>query len=401
MRDKVTFVQDTAQRFINAGIKPNRIKIIVTNDKQYEYAKDQLVKMGIADTNILKISPHYGYVCCMDVATYDVYKYDKEAIVICSPSDQYIAGQEEFTEAINLVCDEVRKGEQVMIGVNITDSNIIAGCGNAYYDNTQPGPVYDVKGFIEKPGDTKRGEGRGPELVKKLLNDSNTVVNTGIIAWRAEDLLKALPIEEVEHRHDELLTNHPNASLSDTIAIDTDELVERLNGIKLVIGKFDWRDCGTLAAYYSIQKQSANHHNACIGPCEKHDMGNRYSLFVSDNDDLIVFANDVKHCAAIANLVGENVYISVTALGHSQDAGKITDYFEEIALWVGDKKPTTVMQWEARNNSVHATNLKGNVYAAFLGVQNLDVTVLKREGKILVIIDCEGECIYNSEAPDK
>ena len=393
MKKSITFAEDTAKRFIAAGVKTSHITVVVTNDIQYEYAFEQLVKLGIHDTNILKFSPHYGYSCCMGVATHFISQKDPDALIIHTPSDQYVAGQEEFTKAVELTYDVIRTGEQVMVGVKITDSNIISGCGNMYYDNSQAGPVYDVTGFIEKPGDVKRGGGRGPELVRKIQDDDNTVVNTGLIAWRAKDFLKALPIDEIEKLHDELLAANPNLSVSDTIAIDTDELVRRLNGVKMIMGGFEWKDCGTYAAYYSIQDKDENG-VAIIGP--GYDFESKKSLIVIEDDRLEAYTSHFAGIALIANIVEGNVYISVSAMKYSQFVGPIAEHFRRITEDLGGEE-AQIFQFEAVGNSVYATNLEGKVYGAFLGVKNVKITVTKTAGgKIVIIATCEGEDIYEN-----
>ena len=182
-------------------------------------------------------------------------------------------------------------------------------------------------------------------------------------------------------------------SVSDTIAIDTDELVRRLNGVKMIMGGFEWKDCGTYAAYYSIQDKDENG-VAIIGP--GYDFESKKSLIVIEDDRLEAYTSHFAGIALIANIVEGNVYISVSAMKYSQFVGPIAEHFRRITEDLGGEE-AQIFQFEAVGNSVYATNLEGKVYGAFLGVKNVKITVTKTAGgKIVIIATCEGEDIYEN-----
>lgn len=386
MDDKKTFVQGTVQNLIDVGLKPSNIVVIVTNEMQKKLAEQQLVGMGVIKSNIILISPHWGYVGCMVYgANYLREITGKNPVIVNTPSDQYISGINEYEDAIQLAYQNAQNGKPTMIGVKISDNNIVGGCGNARYDSALDGPYYPVLEFVEKPGTVRSGETKedAEKRVARILNDDNTAVNTGINVWTADQILEALPFEEVNEMHEALLKTNPK--ISDTVRISTDMMVERLRGIELVIGRFIWKDCGTLAAYYSIQKVTPNHLNASIGNVYR--SGCRESLFVANDQGMTIYATNIKGCAIIVNVSEGDINVACINLAYSQDAGKITDYFES------DERENFSMK--SNGNMLIPSNISNTVRAAFLGVQNIYIFVNRLyDGNINVLVSANGECRY-------
>ncbi len=376
----VTFVQDIEEMIVKAGFKPSRIIVVVTNEKQKKFAEEQLGPKGVPSTNIVEFDPHYGYVAVQAKAVAYVAQHDPEAICFLSPSDQSITGQDRFNEAIDIAYQYAEEGIPVQIGVKVYDANIVGGCGNARYDASQEGPVYDILEFIEKP--LKIG---GEEMVKKILMDDDTVVNTGFYMVKASQFLEQYP----EAKMDDALKNWYQNQSGDDIGLNPTTMVKSL-GMKLVIGRFDWQDCGTLEAYYKIQDLTPNHKNASIGDVDRCNCAR--SLFVSSVKKVHIYAAYINDCAVIAS-VGENgeVRVSVTNLKLSQEVGAITDFFESSGK---------AMSYSAKshNNVIVPSNYSKKVKAAFLGVQNIYVQVNKlKNDEINVNVSANGDCIYQEE----
>lgn len=360
----VTFVQDIEDMIVKAGFKPSRIIVVVTNKKQKEFAEEQLGDKGVPSTNIVEFDPHYGYVAVQAKAVAYVAKHDPEAICFLSPSDQSITGQEKFNEAINLAYQHAAEGTPVQIGVKVYDANIVGGCGNARYDNTQEGPVYDILEFVEKPGDKENGK----ELVTKILMQDDTVVNTGFYMVKASQFIEHYP----EEKMDELLEKWYENQFGDDIGLDPTEMVKDL-GMKLIIGRFGWQDCGTLEAYYKIQPKTPNHKNASIGDVDRFECAR--SLFVSSVDKVHIYAAYIRDCAVIASVNDDgDVRVSVTNLKMSQDVRKITDFFESTGK---------SMSYSAKshNCTIVPSNNSKQTKVAFLGVQNVYVQVNQLRNK--------------------
>ena len=384
--DGITFVQDVVRMITSGAIKPSRVIVVVTSDEQAEFAKKQLTPYRVPSPNIVKFNPHYGYVAVMAAAADYIRSFanDPNAVVFITPSDSHIEGEEELTRAIRTSCEAAAKGRPVLIGAKVADANIVGGCGNALYDATAEGPFYKILDFIEKP------IRYGMDKVTQILRDDNTVVNTGLYAVRIERFCKMYPIEKLDALLERFEEEKPIGK-SD-LGLDPTEMVKKLN-MRLMIGDFHWKDCGTLDAYYSIQKKTPNHHNASIGQVTRRFCLD--SLFVSSTRGVHIFATYIKEQVAVLTFMRskDELDIAIVNMGMSQFVGQITDFFEN-----GGEAMSC--QIHAINNFVIPGNLAGiiKVRVAFLGVQNIYACTNRQDnGDIDVIVSANGECIYDGD----
>lgn len=399
--DGVTFIQDIARQINNAGIKPAQTFIVVTSKDQETLAQEQLVKYGIPSTNILTFDPHYGYVAVMAKAAHAIAKIDPEAICFFSPSDQHIEDDELFKEAIWQAAENAENSPTI-IGVKVADANIVGGCGNAAYDGSSDGPIYDISACVEKPGSPEecqlyvkkdgvitreKPQKTGIEYVKEILLDDNTAVNTGFLMIRAETFAEFYPEDYLDEQLEKWYEkSEPKSS---DIKLNTAEMIMKMD-TKLTIGRFGWKDCGTLQAYYQIQRKTPNHKNAWIGANSRYKCSG--SLFVSAIDDVHIYAAFIKNCAILATMGADgSPNIAVVNMARSQEVNKITDFFEQSVK-------ATSYSAHSRNNIIMPSNLSEAAKVAFLGVQNIHVMINRLDdGSININIGANGECLYNDE----
>lgn len=377
--DDVTFVQDVIKMITFDVIKPSKVIVVVTNDEQKEYAIDQLTPYKVPSTNVVKFDPHLGYVAVMAAASDYIRQHDPKAVAFITPSDSHIEGQEALTSAIRAACNEAKNGRSILVGAKVADANIVGGCGNAQYDPSEEGPFYEILDFIEKPAKF------GPEKVKQILMDDNTVVNTGLYAVRVDRFCKAYPMEKI----DALLKKYYDDGATKTdLGLDPTDMVRKLN-MKLLVGEFEWKDCGTLDAYYKIQHKTPNHHNASIGQVSRYDCLD--SLFVSSTKGIHVYATNIKDGIATLAFMTKSgdLDVAVCNLKMSQLVGQVTDFFENGEAMSYSLKSVNCM--------VMPGNLK-KIRVAFLGVQNMFVYVNRLvNGDINVNVSSSGDCIYKEQ----
>ena len=374
----VTFVQDVIKMITCDAIKPSRVIVVVTNEEQKELAIDQLTPYKVPSTNVVMFDPHYGYVAVMAAATDYIRKHDPEAVAFITPSDSHIEGQEELTNAILTACNEAKDGHSVLVGAKVADANIVGGCGNAQYDSAAEGPFYEILDFIEKPA--KFGE----ERVKKILMDDNTVVNTGLYAIRVDRFCEAYPMEEMNAL---LKKFYDEGATKTDLGLDPTDMVKKLD-MRLLIGAFEWKDCGTLDAYYKIQRKTPNHHNASIGEVTRYECLD--SMFVSSKKGVHIYGNYIKDGIAVLTAVSKTggLNIAVCNMAMSQLVGQITDFFE-----TGNAMSYSV---KSHNCLIMPSNLSKTTRVAFLGVQNIFVFTNRLEnGDIDVNVSANGECVYD------
>lgn len=376
--DDCTFVQDIVSN-ISKSIKPSRIVVIVTNDEQEELAKQQLTPLGVPSTNVVKFDPHFGYVAVMAMACDYICSLDPEATVFISPSDQHVVGIDKFVNDVDMVTKFAREdGESVLLGVKVADANIVGGCGNAVYDANESGPIYEIQEFIEKPL-KKFGE----DYVKKMLIADNSVVNTGFYALKAKSMCFHYPASEMQKLLDKYYAENSEAT---DLGLNPENMMKAL-GMKLVVGGFSWADCGTLAAYYGIQRKTPNHHNASIGEVSRFEC--RDSLFVSSTKGIRIYGTGIKDGLAVVAFATKTggINVAVMNMAESQEVGKVTDFFE--------KGERASYSYNSENCIVMPSNLSASCKFAFLGVQNIYIYVNRLDsGDINVNVSSSGNCVH-------
>ena len=375
-----TFVQDIVAN-ISKAIKPSRILIVVTNPEQAEYATKQLTPLGVPSTNVVSFDPHYGYVAVMAMACDYVMSIDPDATVFISPSDQHVVGVDKFVADINLSMAYAQQGESVLLGVKVADANIVGGCGNAKYDSSKSGPIYEIQEFIEKPL-KKFGE----EYVKKMLIADETVVNTGFYALPAKAMCDQYPAKEMKALLDKYYEEHSEAT---DLGLNPENMMKGL-GMKLIVGNFGWADCGTLAAYYNIQRRTPNHNNASLGEVSRFEC--RDSLFVSSTKGIHIYGTGIKDGLAVVAFATKEggINVAVMNMAESQEVGKVTDFFE--------RSERASYSYNSENCIIMPSNLSASCKYAFLGVQNIYVFVNRLDdGNINVNVSANGKCVHEAK----
>jgi len=346
LTENATFTQDCIDRFAEAGIPRRYMFIVVTNDLQLELAKEQTLKLGVLEQNILKLPSVYGYAGAMthiDKIIKD--RLGGDPVIVHTPADQYIENGDGFKTATELLIDSARV-HPTILGINRTDLNTVMGCGNTEFED-DGNLVEKVTGFIEKPDE---------ETAKRILLAGNTRVNTGINAWRASDIPKLLYDYKTELKTDVLMGSFG------------DEL-------RVVLGDFPWYDCGTLDSYYRIQKnKTPHHHNASITAPNGGDIY-RYnclnSLFYTI-EGIEIYASWLENDAVVINQVEDKIVCIVAAREASQQIGDITADFYRNRKILGHRFNFGI------NNHIARTNCENDIYIGIIGRDNYTVTALKR-----------------------
>ena len=351
--DKNAFVQSVIARFTSLGVKSTQILVIVTDDNQETLAKEQCIPRGILSQNILKVSPNLGYAGCMIYTAKFIHDLDPSAIIINTPSDQYIAFNEEFANTIETAVTSAAQGYPVIIGVKIGDIVTVMGCGHAIYSE-DGNPCHQVKSFVEKPD---------RETADKIMRKGNSACNTGINVWKANLIHGLFPADE---KYD---------------GISTDDFMARLGGLRVAVGNFEWYDCGTLKSLYEISQKTPNHKNASLGGGAFERVDCRRSLLYASKgmelhvsgseDDAVVFSVINEHPIVVVVKQSECAKIKLLA----------EDYFKHEEILTAD------FSMGARNNTVLHSNISKDLIVGFVGVENYAIYVeRKNDGNLVAIV---------------
>lgn len=338
-----TFIQAVIENFTGLGIKPTHIVVVTTSEHQTELAKEQVLPRGVLSQNILEISPSFGYAGAMVKAAEFISMLDPEAIVINTPSDQFLVADEDFGSTIDAAIEAAKASQPVIIGVKVNDLVTAMGCGHALYEEAEA-PCFPVTGFVEKP---KREE------ADRIMRQGNSACNTGINVWRASTVLSAT--EGIR-----------------LVGLATDDFMKLLGELKIAVGNFEWHDCGTLKSLYEVSKKTPNHKNASLGNGSFERNNCRGSLlYASRGMELRV--TGAKDDAVIFTIINEKPIIVVAKLAESQRIKDLAEDYSRHEAFLTDD-----FSFGARNNVVLGSNVSDELIVGFVGVENYAVYVHKR-----------------------
>ncbi len=357
------FVQATIQRFLALGVKPEQVVIITTTPNQTRLAKEQVRSLGVLSQNIFEESETWGYPGVMVKAAQTIHKLDREAIIINTPSDQYVVEDEEFRNAINGSLEIASAGDVAVVGVKITDLVTAKGCGHVVFnpsEETETGfrKMYD---FVEKPEE---------KVADRLMRRASSAVNTGINVWQASTLLNTIDPREITSKR---VASRKEGAKWD---LTTDRFLKMFPNVYVVAGNFEWHDCGTLSAMYDVVKdKTPNHKNANIGGGEIDRTDCLKSLFYAA-EGFKLHVTGFYEAAVIANVVEVNGEIHpIVAVVKLSESQRVKELAEDIKT--ARKILSVDFQIDARNNCIMRSNISKDTIYGFVGVENCIVSVHK------------------------
>lgn len=348
-----TFIQATVNNYTSLGIKPNHVVAITTNAVQTELANEQIRPLGVFSQDIHEIEPDWGYPGAMYKAAQFIYEIDPEAIIINTPSDQYLeAKDDDFEYTIKIAVEEASNGYPVLIGVKVGDIVTAMGCGHAIYEDSDRG-CYRVTEFVEKPNEKE---------ADRIMRRDDSACNTGITIWKASTLVETIDESEVK-------------------GLGTDEFLEKLDNLKIAVGSFIWQDCGTFKSLFEISDKTPHHKNASLGAgVFERVRCRRCLLYAPKGMELSV--SDAEDVAVVFTTINDHPIIVVSKLEDSQSIKELAeDYAKNEKIF---KKDFSLCG--ARNNQVLGSNISDELVVAFVGVSNFAVFARKRSNDVLEAI---------------
>lgn len=357
MDSENTFIQATTKRLLKLGITPNHIIVVTTNDRQTELAKQQLEPLGVISPNIYQISSDYGYAGSMIKAAEFVYEQDPDAIIVNTPSDQYI-GTDNFDSFIDSLKLAIRTAENdipTIVGVKIGDLNTFVGCGHAIYDAQSNDFCRKVLSFVEKP-DKKTAE--------RMMRANNSVCNTGINVWKAKTILEATESINLEETR-----------------IDTGDLMALLGELRVAIGEFDWHDCGTLKSLWEVSAKTSDDRNASPGKGYVDRTDCFGSMFIAP-EGVEIYATDIKNGSVVVTEIDGLMYIACVAHDECQMVRQLADHYQTNEDFLRNDYSV-----KARNCIVERTNFSHKIRVSFVGMDDIFVSAIKnRNGGIQITV---------------
>lgn len=349
-----TFIQVVIENFKSLGIKPTHMMVITTDNNQTALAAKQCLPRGVLSHNILQMDPDIGYPGVTIKAAEVISSLDENAVIINTPSDQYLVPNEDFKNAIEAAVLSADNNDCVIVGVKIGDLNTVMGCGHAIYDDApEDTPCYDVKEFVEKPN---------RELAKQIMQKGNSACNTAINIWRAKVICDIF-------------------SGRNYYGITTDGLMNHFESLKVAVGSFEWHDCGTLKSLYDISKKTPNHKNASLGGGSFERNCCRRSLFYADVG-MELQVSGAEDDAVLFTVINERPVLVIAKLSESQKIKRLAeDYLAHEDILSAD------FSMGARNNLVLLSNVSDEIIVGFVGVNNYCVYIRRKaDGTLTAVV---------------
>ncbi len=353
---EVRFIQQVIRNFKELGVLGSHIIVVVTNNNQRNIAKALCLPEGVISPNIVIFDPNLGYAGCMVEAAKIIHEQDPEALVLNTPSDQYLEPNAEFYNSIVEAFYAAKDGYAVIAGVKVNDRELVSSCGNVIYDEKSTKP-YELIGerFIEKPD---------RDVAERLLRQGNTAVNTGINIWGANLITDIFRDKKY-------------------FGIDTDDLMLALGDkLRVSVGEYFWTDCGTYVAYYNVSKNKSAHDNVRIGEGEIELSQCRNSLFYADNGFNLIVTGADGDAVTVSNIEGRTVVL-VIKLDKSQEVKDLANDFYNN----NGKFTKSDFTFGTNNNNVLKSRISDEIMIAFVGVSDYAVCSYKKEnGDIAIIV---------------
>lgn len=358
LTNRSTFIQATVERFYKVGIKPNHVYATTTTNSQTQLVVEQLSPLQVIEPNVLQISQDCVYPGVMVEAAKVIYEVDPEAIIVNTPCDQFIDecnNFDNFIDSVLLAINNAEASKPTIVGVKVQDLTMFEGCGHALYDSDDDGVCRKVIDFVEKP-DTERA--------KQMMRKDESACNTGINVWRAKDLLDA--VRDVDYKAENF---------------GTDNLMSLFEEVYVTIGRFRWRDCGTLKSLWEVSKKTPNHMNTSLGGGYVDRTDCLSSLFYTVRG-IDLYATGIENTSIIVNPIGKYVYIACVAHDECQTVRKLAEYYETSESIL--KSDYSI---KAHDNIVLASNFSKQLRVSFVGVDNLQVSSLRQpDGNIIISV---------------
>lgn len=249
---------------------------VVGNRDNNQLSKEVLDSQGIDYTDIVEATPRNTAAAIAFAA----FAADPSDILLVTPSDHVIVGEQAYTNAIQEGIAKAREGYIVTFGIQPTRPE--TGYGYIEFEEDR------VLSFREKPN---------ADTAEDFIEQGNFLWNSGMFCFRADTLLEELQQFEPKVYASALAVwqNQDVGRLDEnlskkipSISIDY-AVMERSKKIRVVATQFEWSDLGSFESLYdylvstgySVDEQG----NMIIG-------SDIYTAFVGLKDTIVVHTDD-------------------------------------------------------------------------------------------------------------
>jgi len=269
-----TLLQQTALR-LKKLVKPTNLYTVTHEDHKFEVLGQLSEVFPESNSNVLTEPEAKNTLPAIALATYNIYKKDKEAIVAIFASDHSIREEEKFIDAWKTA--EVIAGDDFLTLIGIKPNEPATGYGYIKPDkkiNKKTDlEIYEVESFIEKPN---------KEDAIKYVKDGY-LWNSGMFVFKARVFMELLKKHQLviydslikisNNNLKEIYSSFPNISMDYGLA----EKVKKIAVVPVAMG---WNDLGSWNSIYK-NGQKDEDGNLCHG-----------TIFNLDTKDSLIWSED-------------------------------------------------------------------------------------------------------------
>lgn len=211
--------------------------VIVGNKGNTHLSHKPMVNCGLPYKNIVEATPR-NTAAAIAFAAFAV---DPEDILIVTPSDHMISGEEAYVDAIHQGVEKAKEGYVVTFGIKPTRPE--TGYGYIEYEDDL------VKSFREKPN---------LDTAEDFLERGNFLWNSGMFCFQASVFLEELKQYEpkVYEKAKKAWENSRGGILDEELSLEIPSIsvdyavMERSKRIRVVSTSFEWSDLGSFESLY-------------------------------------------------------------------------------------------------------------------------------------------------------
>jgi len=248
-----TLIQMTIERFL--PICPIENFWVVTSEKYIRYIREQIP--GIKPSHILAEPQARNTAPCIAYACTKISVHYPDANIVVTPSDAFVADNENFVQTINTALDFTTQSNRI-VTLGIVPDRPATEYGYIEAGKTIVRPVKKVLSFKEKPMQ---------EVAEQYLSETNRYFwNAGIFVWNVKtidaQLRKYSP--QIMQMMDKIRPHMYAADESDALRVFFPQcekisidyaVMEKSNDIFMIPCTFPWSDLGSFQALEAVQAQ--------------------------------------------------------------------------------------------------------------------------------------------------
>lgn len=261
---------------VNRNIELCNQVIVVGNKDNNQLSRAVMENKGIDYVDVIESTPRNTAAAIAFAA----FAANPDDILIVTPSDHVIVGEEAYKKAIQEGIEKANKGYIVTFGIQATKPE--TGYGYIEYKGDQ------VLSFREKPNH---------DTAEDFIERGNFLWNSGMFCFRADTLLNELQQFEPkvyatalaawQHKKDGVLNETLSKEIP-SISIDY-AVMERSKKIRVVATSFNWSDLGSFESMYDYLKETGQsvdeNGNMVIGT-------DIFTAFVGLKNTILVYTKD-------------------------------------------------------------------------------------------------------------